>query len=140
MTWIQPPAGLIPHSGVPLLVGGASRMKARDYYQSAGGTVVELAVADVQTVKDLIDALKSLLPFPEWCGSSWDALDDAFEELREGWSFPVIIIVDGLPELLGRNRQLGLQTVIRFNGLTEAFSSASAQLEFIYVDDGAERQ
>jgi hypothetical protein len=79
--------------------------------------------------------LKSVLPFPDWCGSGWDSIDDAFQELRALWPFPLVIAVQGLDALLARRPRVGLQTVIRFDDLSGSLSRVGAQLVVLYPAD-----
>jgi hypothetical protein len=83
----------------------------------------------------MIDAMKSVLPFPDWCASSWDSIDDAFEEIRQSWSFPLVIAVRGLRTILETRPHLGLEVVLRLSELGRAFSIAGDQLTVIYVAD-----
>lgn len=83
----------------------------------------------------MIDALKSVLPFPDWCASSWDSIEDAFEEIRQGWSFPLVIAVRGLRPTLETRPHLALEVVVRLSELARALSVAGDQLIVVYVAD-----
>ena len=39
--------------------------------------------------------MKAVLEFPDWCGSSWDSVDDCYEELHDAWQFPLLMIFRG---------------------------------------------
>jgi hypothetical protein len=84
----------------------------------------------------VIDSLKRVLPFPEWCGSSWDSIEDAFEEIRQGWDFPLVVAVRGLRSALELRPHLGLEVTIRLSELSRAFSISGHQLSVIYVAEG----
>ena len=56
-------------------------------------------------------------------------------ELREAWSFPLSIVVVGLPTLLVAQPHLALNTVLGLSGLSEAFSRAGDQLDFFYLTE-----
>jgi hypothetical protein len=81
----------------------------------------------------VVEGLKSVLAFPEWCGSSWDSIDDAFEEIRNGWRLPLILIVAGGANCWSRDPHLFLQTVMRLADLSRAFSAAGDQLMVVYA-------
>ena len=81
---------------------------------------------------------KDALPFPDWCASGWDSIDDAFEELRQAWTFPLVVMVHGLNALLGRKPHTAFQTLIRLSDLSHSFSVASDQLIVAYVGEAWE--
>lgn len=132
--WIsRPPAPLLVDAAEPYLVPESRLDELRSYLASAAAKVVDAQIGDAGDVAAVIGALKAVLPFPGWCGSNWDSIEDAFAELREGWSFPLVIVVHGLEPLLARKPHLALEVVIRMSGLSQAFSSAGEQLMVCYV-------
>jgi hypothetical protein len=99
-----------------------------------GVKIHALDISSAASTFDVITALRQLLPFPSWCGSSWDSVDDAFEELRQAMTLPAALIIAGIDPLLGRSLHLGLETVLRLNDLERAFSVAGDQLLVFFVD------
>ena len=132
-----------PLPSVPLLVDPAepylvlqSRLdEFRGYLSSARARSVDVEIASARDVADVVGALKGVLPFPSWCGSSWDSIHDAFEDLRQAWSFPLVVVVHGLKSLLDEKPHLGLEVVLRMSELSHAFSVAGDQLEVAYVGE-----
>lgn len=132
--WIQPPpVPLLVDRAEPYLVLEARLDDFRTYLDSARARSVEVEFGGARDVADLIGALKAVLPFPDWCGSSWDSIEDAFEEIRQGWSFPLVLVVHGLELLVGRKPHLALEVVIRMSGLSHAFSVAGDQFMVAYT-------
>lgn len=129
----RPPAPLLVDAAEPYLVLESRLDELGSYLASAGAKVADVEIGDAGDVAMVIGALKAVLPFPDWCGSNWDSLEDAFEELRERWSFPLVIVVHGLEPLIARKPHLALEVVIRMSALSQAFSSAGEQLMVCYV-------
>ncbi len=132
--WItRPPTPLLVDAAEPYLVLESRLDELGSYLASAAATVADVEIGDAGDVAMVISALKAVLPFPDWCGSNWDSLEDAFEELREGWSFPLVIVIHGLEPLIARKPHLALEVVIRMSALSHAFSAAGDQLMVTYV-------
>jgi hypothetical protein len=119
----------------PYLVVDARLNELRDFARSVEASYVIVDVTDADDAGAVIEALKQVLAFPDWCGSSWDSIDDAFEELRQGWQFPLILAIRGMRSLIGRRPHLGMQVVLRMSELSQAFSVAGDQLAVVYVAD-----
>ena len=98
-----------------------------------GATVFLLDVGAATSAWDVVISLKQVLPLPEWCGASWDSIDDAFEELRQGLGFPTAVVITGGARLLDAHLRVGLETVIRLSELERAFSIAGDQFLVFYV-------
>ena len=124
---------MIGNSG-PLLVGRGSLAVARGELRDGGVAVIEVDLSGAESTWDVTMRLKSVLPFPDWCGASWDSFDDAFEELRQEVELPAALIVDGLDGLLEHSRQVALETVVRLAELGTAFSIAGDQFVVLYLD------
>jgi hypothetical protein len=132
--WIPlPPAPLLVGRAEPYLVLEARLDDFRAYLASYRARSVDVEFGGAGDVAEVIGALKAVLPFPDWCGSSWDSIEDAFEEIRQGWSFPLVLVVHGLELLIGRKPHLALEVVIRMSGLSQAFSVAGDQLMVAYI-------
>ncbi|GDY30058.1 hypothetical protein GTS_16910 [Gandjariella thermophila] len=129
----MPSPPLLHARSVPYLVDEVNLAELRRYLDEARANVVEVDMAGATSVSDVIGAVRQALPFPEWCGLSWDSVEDAFEEIREAWRFPLVLILRGLPDLLRDRTHLGLETVIRFNSLEESFSLAGDQFVVVYA-------
>lgn len=98
-----------------------------------GATVFLLDVGAATSAWDVVMSLKQVLPLPDWCGASWDSIDDAFEELRQGLSFPTAVVVTGGARLLDAHPRVALETVVRLGELERAFSIAGDQLLVFHV-------
>lgn len=117
----------------PYLVVDARLAELRDFAKSVEASYATVDVTEAEDAGAVIDSLKRVLVFPDWCGSSWDSIDDAFEELRQAWRFPLILTVEGLRSLIGRRPHLAMQVVLRLSELSHAFSIAGDQLAVVYV-------
>ena len=117
----------------PLLIQSSALDQLRTFAQAEAVTMRTVDIAVAVSAIDVIEALKAVLAFPEWCGSSWDSIDDAFEEIRSGWRFPLILVVAGGPSCWARDPHLFLQTVLRLSELSRAFSSAGDQFTVVYT-------
>lgn len=134
--WIDLPRTLLVEGpSEPYLVTEERLPELRKFVTGANATWATVDVASATGTGAMIDALKSVLPFPDWCASSWDSIEDAFEEIRQGWSFPLVIAVRGLRSTLETRPHLGLEVVVRLSELGHAFSVAGDQLTVIYVAD-----
>jgi hypothetical protein len=134
--WIpRPPAPLLVDAAEPYLVPESRLDELGSYLASAAAKVVDVEIGSADDVAAVIGALKAVLPFPDWCGSNWDSIEDAFEELREGWSFPLVLLIHGLEPLIARKPHLALEVVLRMSGLSQAFSVAGDQLMACYVGE-----
>jgi hypothetical protein len=131
--WITVPSPPLLRPSAPLLIQAAEVDELRRFLGGQGVGLLEVNIGDAASTLDVIGALKAVLPFPSWCGSGWDSIDDAFAELRDGWSFPLVLVVDGLRVLLSRQPHLGLETVIRLNELANAFSTVGDQFVVVFV-------
>lgn len=96
---------------------------------------VEVDVSSATDTITLIGAIRGILPFPSWCGSGWDSIDDAFNELRSTWPFPIFLVLRGYSELLASNQQLALEAMLRLCQLEGSFSKAEAQLIVAFAGD-----
>lgn len=128
-----PPAPLLVDVAEPYLVLESRLDDFRSYLSSVQAGSVDVEFGSACDVAAVVGALNTVLPFPEWCGSSWDSIEDAFEELRQTWSFPLVVVVHGLRSLIDRRPHLALEVVLRMSGLSRAFSVAGDQLMVTYV-------
>ena len=96
---------------------------------------IAVDIASSQSVAQVIDQLKAVLPFPRWCGSGWDSIDDAFEDLRESWTFPVVLVVHGWEEMFEVAAHDALAVTLGLSRLREAFSRVGQQFEVLYLGD-----
>lgn len=99
-----------------------------------------MEVGHAASTFDVVTELRRVLPLPTWCGSSWDSVDDAFEEMRHRLIFPAALIVDGASILIDSNLRLGLETVVRLNELERAFAVASEQMLVFFVNSTGVKQ
>jgi hypothetical protein len=97
-----------------------------------GATVGSATLASVRSESDLFAQLRSVLTFPDWCGSNWNAFEDAFNEILSASNFPLFVLVHDLEKTLSRDVHLALEAVIILNQIERAFSSAGAQFAVIY--------
>jgi hypothetical protein len=132
--WIPLPSSpTILERSEPYLIEEARLEEFAEFVRSEGGTPVAIDIASATDTASVINEMKAVLSFPDWCGSSWDSIDDAFEEIRQGWVFPLVLIARGLPSVLKVRPHLGLQVVIRLSELSHAFSIVGDQLAVVYV-------
>jgi len=134
--WIDISDSTIVRRGEPDLIETHAVRALRSLFHRQKGTVVEIDLSGVESSISVVHALQEVLPFPDWCGSSWDSIDDAFVELTEMWKFPLLVLVRGLPELLATHTHVGLNAVLMFSALTASFGRAERQVQFVYLADG----
>jgi hypothetical protein len=135
--WIDyPEPPLVISRASPLLVEAGRLDEVAVRITGAGAGRVDVLVADVANGFEMIEALKAVLPFPEWCGSSWDSVEDAFDELRAAWSFPLLLVIRGYDLLLDSHQHVALETAIRLHELEQALSVAGDQLIVAFVGAG----
>jgi hypothetical protein len=115
-----------------MLIEASEVPKLRRYAATEGAHLAEIDVSGASDSAGVIGAMKVALPFPTWCGSSWDSIDDAFDELRSSWHLPLVLVVGGYDRLLAAHQHLGLETVIRFHELAQAFSAVKEQLIVVF--------
>jgi len=129
-SWIDYPPPPSPGLGrtPPLLVESDQLDDFAAYFEQAGANRVDIALVNAVDSFGVIESLKAALPFPAWCGSSWDSIEDAFEELRATWSFPSLMVLRSFDRLLADHAHLALETTIRLHDLEQAFSAAGEQL------------
>lgn len=126
--WTPAPSPPVVHArSSPILVARGQLEALRRYAEDAEVRYVEADVSGVVDTVDLIGVIRSVLPFPAWCGSGWDSIDDAFDELRAAWTFPLLLVLTGYDELLARHQHLALEASLRLHELSEAFSRVEAQ-------------
>ena len=128
-----PASPLVVSRATPLLVDTARLDELRRWFKRAHQ--VEIDAARAERPADVIDALKGVLEFPDWCGSSWDSIDDAFQELHAAWRFPLLLVVRRFDHLLGAQPHVALNAAIHLDDLRAGFSEAGSQL--IVVFEGA---
>ncbi|MBX3077828.1 MAG: barstar family protein [Salinibacterium sp.] len=134
--WVQLPKwSTRTERGEPFLIHASELDEVHKHFVSNGATVVNVTIAEAQTLAAIIGTLKHVLAFPEWCGSNWDSLDDAFAELRKAWPLPLVVVVDGLSRVLVEHPHLALNTVLGLSRLSEAFAVAGDQVVMLYVAD-----
>lgn len=132
-TWVALPVPPILVSRAdPYLVAQSQVQALEAYFESRDAAVVSVEVSSAHDEPSVVGALKSVLPFPDWCGSGWDSMEDAYEELRQAWTFPLVLLVHGTPALVSAHPQVALQTVVRLSDFTRAFSSSGEQLVVVY--------
>jgi hypothetical protein len=127
------PVPLLVDAAEPYLVPESRLDDFRGYLASVRVRTVDAEIGGASDATAEIGALMTVLPFPDWCGSSWDSIEEAFKELRQGWSFPLVLVVHGLESLIDQRPHLAFETVIRMSGLSHAFSVAGDQLMVTYV-------
>jgi hypothetical protein len=129
--WIDIPSPPVVHSrAYPLLVETRRRDDLLKHYRRAHH--VDLDVAGADHTSRVIEAMKAVLEFPDWCASSWDSIDDAYEELSEMWPFPLLMIFRGFDQLLETHQHLALETTIQTHELRRAFSQDEKQLIVVF--------
>jgi hypothetical protein len=129
--WIDIPPPPIVHSRPnPLLVETRRRDDLLKHYRGAHHVDVDVAGADHSS--RVIEAMKAVLEFPDWCASSWDSIDDAYEELHEAWKFPLLMVLRGFDQLLVAHQHLALQTTIQIHDLKDAFAKDEDQLIVVF--------
>ncbi|MFT4036159.1 MAG: hypothetical protein QM679_11355 [Patulibacter sp.] len=123
--WIEtPPAS----SATPLqIVSSCDVDEYATATAAAGLKVVRIDAGDATSSEALIEDLRQVLAFPEWCASRWDSIEDAFEDLRELWEFPLALIIDGYDRLTISNQPLALELALRFYDLVQSFGVAGDQ-------------
>lgn len=126
----QPP--LLVSGADPYVVVTAQANELERYFLARNANFLQTDVAAADRESAVVTALKSVLSFPDWCGSGWDSMEDAFEELRQAWAFPLVLLMTGLPTLMATNPQLALQTVVRMSDFIRAFSASGDQLIVVY--------
>jgi hypothetical protein len=132
--WISlPPAPTLSTHSAPLLVEDARLDDLRRYVDGHGAERVEIDISRATVTDDVVGAMREVLTFPTWCGSSWDSIDDAFAEIRDAWRFPLVMVVHGLEALLKDRRHVGLETVLRLHELEQGFSRAGDQLVVVFA-------
>lgn len=131
--WIPLP-GVPPllSASAPLMIRPVSADAVRSELSSAGARLSELSLGSVTTTVELFEQVRKILVLPEWCGSGWDSVDDAFEEIRAASSFPCVVLVQGLQELFARDPHLALEIVVRLSELEGAFAASGDQFAVIY--------
>jgi len=130
--WIPLPVPPLLAASAPWLITPTTVDAVRSELGSAGGRVGQLVLSSVGTTIHLVEQLRDTLTFPDWCGSSWDSVDDAFEEIRALSTFPCFAIVEGLQELFSRNPHLALELIVRLSELESSFAAAGDQFAVIY--------
>lgn len=134
-TWIAlPREKFLTGPAEPYLADESAIAELREMAESQGANWRHIDVRGVRNSGDVIDRLKTVLPFPGWCGSGWDSIDDAFDELREMWPFPLFVQISEMQWLLAENPHAGMQTAIRLDELSRSFSRAGDQLTVVYSD------
>jgi len=134
-SWIAVPREtLLTSPAEPYLADQSSIPGLRAMAESRGASWCEVDVRGVRNSADFIDRLKAELPFPGWCGSGWDSVDDAFEEIRAEWPFPLFLRIVEMRWLLTEHPHAGMQTAIRLDELSRSFSRTGHQLTVIYSD------
>lgn len=131
--WIPLPA--VPpllSTSAPLMVPTAASDAVRAHVSSAGARLGDLSLDHVTTTVEFFEPLRQILSFPEWCGSGWDSVDDAFEEIRAASSFPCFVLVNSIQELFSREPHLALAIVVRLSELQGAFATSGDQFVVIY--------
>ena len=131
--WITLPSPPLLHPSVPLLIQSTDVDDLRQVLAEHDSSLLEVDVSEAISAADVIGALKGVLPFQTWCGSSWDSVDDAFAEIRDGWSFPLVTMAHGLRPLLDRAPDLALESVIRLHELSGAFSAGGDQFVVVFA-------
>ena len=116
----------------PLLFEADRELDIRTELESAGARLSTIDLGVVTTDFDFFAQLRTVLVFPDWCGSGWDPIEDAFEEIRASSSFPCFVVAHGLQHLLRRELHLGLEIVIRLSELQAAFALAGDQFVVVY--------
>ena len=130
--WIDVPSPpLVVSRAAPLLVETARLPELRKWFKRADQ--VDVDVSGVIDSAGVIDGLKAVLPFPDWCGSSWDSIDDAFQELHDAWSFPLLLVVRDFDRLLREHQHVALNATIGLDDLSTGFSEAGDQLIVAYA-------
>ncbi|NYI41874.1 barstar family protein [Demequina lutea] len=134
--WIAMPGSpTLEEKSEPYLVRASESGHLRQFLSSAGASVVDVDLGDSTSLVDVVGVLREGLEFPSWCGSGWDAVHDAFPELRAAWPLPLAIVVAGLPKLMAAKPHLALNTVLGLSRLCEEFSIAGDQVLVFYVGD-----
>lgn len=119
----------------PYLVTEEHVPALREFVTSSGAGWASIDLSIATDVAAAINCLKDVLKFPDWCASSWDSIEDAFEEIRQGWHFPLVVAIGGLRPLLNTDPQVGLDVVVHLSQLSEAFSIAGDQFTLVYIAD-----
>lgn len=117
----------------PFFAQAAHAQELEAFFLQQRAHIAHADISRVQNGADVTDTLRSVLPFPEWCGSGWDSMEDSFEELHEAWQFPLVLMVSGVPALLQTQPQVAFQTVVRLSEFTRAFGLAGDDFLVLYL-------
>lgn len=119
-------------SSEPHLLGTASADDFLGHVAANGAHSVVVDLTDVASTADVIAAFGARLELPDWCGSGWDSVEHAFEELCAAGAFPLAVLVQGAGRVAADRPQLALETVVRLAALVHAFSVTGDQLIVVY--------
>ena len=101
--WISLPGPpLLAARSEPFVLGTWASDDFAAYASSHGAACVVVDVASAKSTTDVIEAFQGQLQFPDWCGSGWDSVHDALDELCSAWSFPLALLVRALGDLFAR--------------------------------------
>jgi hypothetical protein len=117
----------------PLEIASETRSALLALSRREGWTCVEIDVAKAFTTIDLFDLLKEVLWFPSWCGSGWDSMFDAAVELREAWSFPMVLLVTGRRGMLSNDLHAGVNHVLYLDEVAASYTANGAPFDVVYV-------
>jgi len=132
--WLDvPEPSLLMAKASPFFAQAAHGQELVTFFSQQGAHIAHVDISRVQNGADVTSELRSVLPFPDWCGSGWDSMEDSFEELREAWQFPLVLVVSGIPILLQSQPQVAFQTAVRLSEFSRAFGLAGEDFLVLYL-------
>lgn len=73
-----------------------------DALRGAGFDLVRIDLGSVSDKEQLLEHLASVLAFPQWFGSNWDALEDCLTDLSWRAGDRHVLLIEGFQELRAR--------------------------------------
>src|SRR4051812_25127909 len=105
--WIPVPHILqLADKAEPYLIDMSMVDQLRLLASSEGAEFCYVNLDTAQSAGGVIDAIRTVLPLPEWCASNWDSIDEAFNDIRRMWTFPCFLVVGGLPHVMSKRAHL----------------------------------
>jgi hypothetical protein len=81
---------------------------------------------------DVVTAIDSVLPLPDYCGATWDSLLDVVDDVAVTWSFPVLLLVSGIDVVMRDAPEFAAEMIYRTMQFADGVAFKDVQFEILF--------
>lgn len=101
-------------------------------FRDGGWSVARADIAMARDSSDVVTAIDSVLPLPDYCGATWDSLLDVVDDVAVTWSFPVLLLVSGIDVVMRDAPEFAAEMIYRTMQFADGVAFKDVQFEILF--------